>query len=203
MSLPSKTAIRTAILQKRYSLSQRELTQKAYQLASLVIQRPEFIFSRYIAGYWPNNGEINPLPLMHYASAVLKKRCYLPVLNSYSDGNLEFVEYQEGEDLIPNRFGIPEPKSGLQKIIPASNLDLVLAPLVAFDERGNRLGMGGGFYDKTFSFLKKANQLRNEGPYLLGLGYEFQRVKRLPFEAHDVPLNGVATEKRYKSTRLV
>jgi len=201
MKLFNKAQIRKMLLQQRFSLTLNEQEKKAYQLALIVIQRPEFIFSRFIAGYWPNNGEINPLPLIHYASTVLKKCCYLPVLNPYSNGKLQFVEYREGDPLFPNRFGILEPKFALTRVIPNSDLDLVMMPLVAFDPQGNRLGMGGGYYDKTFSFLKSLHKAHQ--PYLLGLAYEFQRIKKLPAELHDIPLNGIATEKRYQSTQLV
>lgn len=72
---------------------------------------------------------------------------------------------------------------------------------MAFDGKGHRLGMGGGYYDRTFSFLKSGHKASL--PYLLGLGYEFQQVKSLPFEGHDVQLNGIATEKKFQSARLV
>ncbi len=197
-----KTQIRKTLRLQRSLLSQKQQKGKAYQLASLVIQRPEFIFARYIAAYWPNDGEMDPRPLIHYAATELKKRCYLPVLDPESnEGQLCFIEYHEGDLLIANRLGIFEPKFIPQKVIPASDLHLVLTPLVAFDEKGNRLGMGSGFYDKTFYFLKKTPKI--DYPYLLGLAYEFQRVKKLPSSQCDIPLHGIATEKRYKTTQFI
>ena len=79
------------------------------------------------------------------------------------------------------------------------DLDLVLVPLVAFDDRGNRLGMGGGYYDQTFAFLSQRQHYRR--PTLLGVAYEFQRLVALPVQAWDIPLDGVATEKRVQWIR--
>lgn len=119
MSSPNKIALRKTLLQKRLSLSTHVQQEKAYQLASIIIQRPEFIFSRYIAGYWPSHGEISPLPLIYHACAVFKKHCYLPVLSPDAKGQLAFVAYRKGDPLFPNRFGILEPKFNFQKAIPA------------------------------------------------------------------------------------
>ncbi len=191
----TKKQIRKTLLLQRSQLPLKQQQQKAIKLTYIVSQRPEFIFSRYIAAYWPSRGEINSLPLIQHAIS-LKKRCYLPVLHPRHLRQLYFVEYKLNDSLIPNRWGILEPKLILKKIIPASALDLVLMPLVAFDTQGNRLGMGGGYYDTTFSFLKTDTILHHR-PYLLGLAYEFQQVKKLPFNRQDVPLSAVATEKKY------
>jgi 5-formyltetrahydrofolate cyclo-ligase len=82
-----------------------------------------------------------------------------------------FSIYEPDDVLKKNRFGILEPEINFKKIIPAWALDIVFTPLIAFDSEGNRLGMGGGFYDRTFSFLHNS---KRSHPHLIGLAYEFQ-----------------------------
>jgi 5-formyltetrahydrofolate cyclo-ligase len=91
-----------------------------------------------------------------------------------------------------NRYGIDEPPASAPTC-RASQLDLVLVPLVGFDARGTRLGMGGGFYDRAFAFRHRRRSLRR--PLLVGLAFECQRVERLPAGTHDVRLDAVITER--------
>jgi 5-formyltetrahydrofolate cyclo-ligase len=106
---------------------------------------------------------------------------------------LVFVGWRPGGELRRNRFGIGEPRGPR---LPWRRLDLVLLPLVAFDAGGGRLGMGGGFYDRTFAALR-ARRGQWQRPALVGLAHGFQRVAALPREAWDVPLAAVATERRW------
>lgn len=134
----------------------------------------------------------------------MDKRCFLPTLHPLKKNHLWFVEYTPDTQLIPNRFGILEPSRAGKTLIPAWSLDLVLLPIVAFDNTANRLGMGLGYYDATFVNLKNHplyDNLPQEAtafspPVLLGLAYEFQCVKKVPIESFDVPLAGVVTEER-------
>ena len=96
-------------------------------------------------------------------------------------------------ELAPNRYGIPEPRVSARELMKAEDLDLVLLPLVAFDKRGNRLGRGVGFYDKTLAFLHRRRHLRK--PHLLGLAHDFQRLSAVPTDDWDVPLDGVVTDR--------
>jgi 5-formyltetrahydrofolate cyclo-ligase len=83
---------------------------------------------------------------------------------------------------------------GLAQVVRSGHwLDLVLVPLVGFDARGNRLGMGGGFYDRHFAFLRNRRAWRR--PLLIGIAFDVQRVPRLSDAAHDVPLWGIVTER--------
>lgn len=116
------------------------------------------------------------------------KKCYLPIL--IDDKKLQFASYQLGDVLQLNRYKILEPTSS--SLFPVQKLDLVLVPLVGFDQEGNRLGRGGGYYDCTFSFLRD----KQCKPLLLGLGYEQQKIDPLPKNDLDVKLDGVLTEHR-------
>ncbi len=92
-----------------------------------------------------------------------------------------------------NRYGIKEPLVKSADIIGAERLDLVLMPLVAFDESGNRIGMGGGFYDRTFAFKQSRSEKK---PYLIGIAHEIQKVDAIAAEHWDVPLTMVVTDKQ-------
>jgi 5-formyltetrahydrofolate cyclo-ligase len=134
---------------------------------------------------------MDPWPLMERLWS-LGKTLYLPILVPFSDRRLWFSAYKRGDPLIVNRFGILEPERHHYRRIRPAALDLVLTPLVAFDPMGHRLGMGGGYYDRSFAFLNTRRHWRK--PRLLGLAYEFQRHPLLEAEAWDVPLDAVATE---------
>lgn len=165
----------------------------ARRLAHLLV----FQRARRIALYWPADGEIDPRPLMQLTSA-RDKRFYLPVLSPLTRhtgrGLLWFARYRPGERLRPNRFGIPEPVGRGPHLLKACRLDLVILPLVGFDALGNRLGMGGGFYDRTFAFRHRRARWRR--PRLIGVAHECQRLERIDLRPWDVPLDAILTESR-------
>jgi 5-formyltetrahydrofolate cyclo-ligase len=105
--------------------------------------------------------------------------------------SLNFTQFNASDELQPNQHSILEPVS-TQHIVHANKLDLVITPLLAFDKVGNRVGAGGGYYDRTFAFLFTNPE---KSPFLLGLGYEIQRCEDLHPEPWDIKLNGVLTEK--------
>lgn len=187
----SRTELRRAIRARRQALTHTERASRALNLARRVAATRLFRSSRRIACYLPVRGEMDPGPLMRYAFA-MDKEVYLPVLAPGTVNRLLFAPYREGDRLQPNRFAIPEPTVPFAQLKDPMALDLVLVPLVAFDPQGNRLGMGGGFYDRSFAFLKHRSHWQK--PRLLGLAYEFQKMERLAAEPWDVPLYGVATE---------
>ena len=188
----SRNELRKQLRQRRRMLSPREQEQAAASLALNLIKNPDLHRARHIAIYLPNDGEIDP----HlYMAPALRKgvNFYLPVLHPIHPGKLVFSPYYDGVELTANRFGIPEPSfsKGLRR--PAWALDAVLFPLVGFDENGGRLGMGGGFYDRTFAFSRQGTR---PAPKLIGIAHEFQKVEKLPVESWDVPLHSVVTDKK-------
>lgn len=185
-----RQALRLLMRRERRALTPRQRHIRAVALCRHLRNHPLFLFARDIAFYLPNDGEMDLSPLLQ-AAWRMGKRCYLPILKPYREPRLWFAPYPPGARLKANRFGILEPKKPRCPRPPWS-LGLVLAPLVAFDDHGNRLGMGGGFYDRTFAYL--LSQRRQ--PRLLGIAYAFQRLPAgtLAPEPWDVPLWGVATE---------
>lgn len=183
--------LRREMRQRRRALSAREQKEAARDLDRLLRRQPLFQRSRHIAFYLPNDGEIDPRPLLSTALR-LGKRCYLPVLHPAQHGKLWFLPYTPNTPLAANAFGIPEPLLGRARYRPAAALDLVLLPLVAFDPSGARLGMGAGYYDRTFAF--KADS-RRRSPLLMGLAHACQEAPQLPTQPWDVPLAAIATDE--------
>jgi 5-formyltetrahydrofolate cyclo-ligase len=142
-----------------------------------------------IGAYMSFGGEVNCQPFLNFAK-LRKKRIFLPVL---AKSSLIFAPLKSPEKMALNRYGILEPVYQQQEIIAARNLDVVIIPLLAFDEHCNRLGMGAGYYDRCFSFRKHRKKWRK--PLLIGVAYDFQRVDSLQPESWDVPLDAVVTEK--------
>ena len=137
-----------------------------------------------IAGYYPSNYEVNILSFLEKVSKK-KFKIALPVINS--SGGMSFKSWIFKEPLYVNKFGILEPKSSKKKIIP----DLIMVPLVAFDNRLNRIGYGKGYYDRS---LKKINKIKKNA-ISLGIAYSFQKCQKIPTNKHDFKLDYIFTEK--------
>ncbi len=183
--------LRREIRNQRRQLSTQTQLQHSRQLQRLASNFKPFRHSRRIAFYLASRGEIDPYPLL--LSAIRAgKQVYLPVLRSRPSNSLWFAPYRPGDQLADNCYGIPEPLPHSRHIVMPWSLDLVFVPLVAFDEFGNRLGMGGGYYDRTFAYRRTRSHWH--GPKLIGLAHELQHVGKLKHQAWDIPLDGVITE---------
>ena len=185
----STPRLRQSIRRQRRALGPAEAASCARQLAHHARYNRLVTGSRHIAAYLAADGEMDPLPLLHTLWS-LGKRIYLPVLVTFSHQKLWFARFEPGDELVYNRYGIPEPLR--RKLIKPGALDLVLAPLVAFDTAGHRVGMGGGYYDRSFAFLQQRNHWRK--PRMLGIAYEFQKQPAIQPNAWDIPLDAIATE---------
>ena len=183
-----RRSLRREMRRRRRALDEAERDAAARALSKRLAGAGWFANSRTIAVYLPNDGEISLLPLVARAWS-MGKRTYLPKLFG---PRLWFLPFHARTALAGNRFAIPEPVEPARRRIRPLFLDLVLFPLVAFDRFGNRLGMGGGYYDRTFEAARRRTVWR--GPKLVGVAYEFQRVDSLPAADWDVPLDAVVTE---------
>ncbi len=163
-------------------------------MGRLLTRSTLFRNSKKVALYLETDGEIaisQLLPLIHSN----KKRTYLPVLRPIPPNRLWFSEYRVSDKLIRNKYHIREPNIRKRKPIHPHGLDIVLVPLVAFDCNCNRVGMGGGFYDRTFAYLKTRNAWSK--PKLIGVAHELQRVTQIQTNFWDIPLDGVVTESNF------
>jgi len=192
----SSPRLRQRIRQQRRSLTPAEADDCAEQLAHRTARHTLVLKSRRIATYLAADGEIDPYPLMQslWESG---KTLYLPVLVPFSNQKLWFAEFNPTDELVFNRFGIPEPVR--RRLIKPCALDLVLTPLVAFDSSGHRIGMGGGYYDRSFAFLRRRRHWHK--PRLFGLAYELQKQTAIEPNDWDIPLDAIATEARVYQTR--
>lgn len=186
----TRAQLRRQMRLQRRALTPAQRTRAAECLAEQFASTRLFQTSQHIACYLSHDGELDTLPLMRRAWAK-HKSCYLPVLSRFPAQRLRFAPYREGDALIYNRFGILQPKLSVARCANLLMLDIILAPLVAFDGQGNRLGMGGGFYDRTCAFLERRQVWQR--PRLVGLAYDFQRVAVITPEPWDVPLHAVVT----------
>lgn len=188
-SVQTRPLLRRQMRERRRALSIAEQDHAAHRLARLLSREPLFCRSRHIAFYLPNDGELSLTPLMVRAWN-MRKVLYLPVITPGE--RLRFAQFAAGDPLAQNKFGIPEPMGASRQLIDARALDLILLPLVAFDDSGNRLGMGGGYYDRSLGFLRHRRHWRK--PRLLGIAHEFQRMPTLERRWWDVPLDAIATD---------
>lgn len=190
----SRPQLRRLLRQKRRALSASAQRQAAQGLYRQLAQQPQFRRARHIALYLPNDGEIDPRPLLREAQR-RGKHTYLPVLSAWPRTKMVFQRITRHEKLAGNRFRIlePRPQPARQRKIWA--LDLVLLPLVGFDDRGGRLGMGGGFYDRSLAYLRQRKNWHK--PTLLGLAHECQRVDALAMASWDVPLQATVTNEAW------
>ena len=143
------------------------------------------------------DGEIDLNPFIDWCWQQ-QKQVYLPVVHPTKTGQLLFLAYHKNTEMIINRYGIAEPKfthttKNIEQTCPAQSLDLVLTPLVAFDQQGNRIGMGGGYYDRLLApwFTQRT------GPYPIGLAHDCQYINALPIQEWDVPLPEVITPSQH------
>jgi len=186
MLVDPRQVIRKQIRQARQQLSALQQQQAAQSLCRQFLSLPELIKSQHIAIYLHHDGEIATTELIA-AFWQLGKSVYLPVLHPFTAGHLIFQRYQATTEMTANKYGIAEPKLNCQDIKVVAELDLILTPLVAFDAHGQRMGMGGGFYDRTFAKQPLAQQR------MLGLAHDCQRIDNMPIAAWDVPLPVVIT----------
>ena len=137
-----------------------------------------------IAGYYPSNYEVNILKFLEEAS---KKnfRITLPVIKS--SNQMSFKSWAFKDPLYVNKFGMLEPKNFKEKVIP----DLIMVPLVAFDNHLNRIGYGKGYYDRSLKTISK----NKKKTISVGIAYSFQQCKRIPVNKHDFKLDYIFTER--------
>ncbi len=188
----SRNTLRKKIRQQRRALTTAQQHHHSDKIACQISHSHLFRSAQQSACYLANDGEVNLMPVIQRMWS-MGKQCYLPLLSEGKDKRMWFAPYTANTTLKPNGYGILEPQNNPHQWIAPQQLDLVLMPLVGFDSNGNRLGMGGGYYDRSFAFLNRSFGIKK--PRLLGVAYALQHCDNLPTEPWDVPLNAIATER--------
>ena len=155
-----------------------------FDLIFSLIEKHFFRRKIIIAGYYPSSYEVNILNFLEEASKK-KFKIVLPVIKS--SNLMGFKSWTFREPLYVNKYGILEPKNSKKQIIP----DLILVPLVAFDNHLNRIGYGKGYYDRSLQKIKNVKKKTIS----LGVAYSFQRCKKIPVNKHDFKLDYIFTEQ--------
>lgn len=183
-----RPSLRGHLIAARRALPVPARISGAEALARRLLALPFAPATGFVAGYWATNGEI----ALHAWQVQLPPDCRycLPVL--HEDGRLRFAPWQPGQPLVSNRFGIPEPDVEPARLLEADAMALVVTPLVGFDRVGQRLGMGGGWYDRSFAFRPASAG----PPWLVGAAFDEQGIESLAAEDWDVPLDAVCTPTR-------
>ncbi len=180
-----RSALRQQLRQRRRDLPAAVRLAAAEQLADGLLALPFARPQGHVAGYWAMDGEI---ALHRWQMQLPAGLTYcLPVLH---EKTLRFAPWRPGQALTTNRFGIPEPDLALDDTLAPEQMALVVAPLVGFDALGRRLGMGGGWYDRSFAFRHQ----RPAPPWLVGVGFSVQQVDDLPVQPWDVAVDAICTD---------
>jgi len=193
MNAIQNVEIRSQKRSQRRALGEAIQASHAEKLKKNIQRNQQYLNCQRLACYLPNDGEIDPIPIIEQAWQ-RRKKTYLPVLSPLKD-SLYFAPFPPGFSLTMNKFGIFEPDCHPKHWLRAEQIDMMLLPLVAFDDHGNRIGMGGGFYDRSLAHLQLRRHIRK--PYLIGLAHELQKTDKVITQSWDIALDAIATEKRF------
>lgn len=210
----TRNILRQQIRQKRNALSAEQQFFAAQALQQKLSEHKKVQQAQHIAIYLTNDGELETNLFIQWCWQQ-KKQVYLPVIHPFCKGHLLFLQYHQQTLLVKNKFGIAEPKLDVRQVCPVEKLDVLCTPLVAFDKEGARLGMGGGFYDRTLATWFSQQKLSNNQPfnftslstlplklYPIGLAHDCQQVDCIPSEQWDIPLPEIMTPSQSFHSRI-
>ncbi|WP_339721349.1 5-formyltetrahydrofolate cyclo-ligase [uncultured Paraglaciecola sp.] len=184
--------IRQKFRSERQLLSPLLQAEAATQILSTCLESTPLSEAKTIACYLANDAEINPQKIIEYCWQ--QGKCVLlPVLHPFCKGHLLFVEHHPRSATRKNIYGIDEPIVTSTNIHTLENIELIFTPLVAFDAKGNRLGMGGGYYDRTLAPIRRDSLATK----LIGLAHTCQQTDNLLTDSWDIPLDGIATPDQF------
>ena len=174
----NKTQIRKKILNIR---KQKKIKKFIFNFNLILnILKKKRVLGKIIGGYYPYNREIDILQILKKFE---KKNFIITLPKIKKNSQMDFFQWSMDEPLEINKFGIPEPISKTIKYP-----DVLLVPLVAFDKNFNRIGYGGGFYDRYIKKIRKRKKVLT-----IGFAYSFQRVKKIPTNNYDIKLDFIIT----------
>ncbi|MDG1752446.1 MAG: 5-formyltetrahydrofolate cyclo-ligase [Thalassotalea sp.] len=191
----TRNDIRQLIRNKRQNLDENTQKKQAHLLAKNLVNHPKVSVAKSVAIYLTNDGELNT---QNFIQDCWNKniKTYLPVIHPFSKGHLLFLHYHCQTVMKKNKYNIFEPKLNVQDVLPVAQIDIIFTPLVAFDNTGARLGMGGGYYDRTLATWFSQKDVTNK-PYPMGLAHDFQQVEKIPTEQWDIPIPEIITPNKH------
>jgi 5-formyltetrahydrofolate cyclo-ligase len=182
-----KQELRALALTKRRSIDPEELAELSSRVGANLRSLREYKAASLMISYCAKEDEVQTRPIIE--SALAEGKRVAVIVTDVPTKRLHFSEIESFEDdLAPGTFGILEPKPGKLRPVPFAEADIVLVPLVAWDEKGHRLGYGAGYFDRALAGAKRITKV--------GLALESQRLARIPESRHDVPLDVIVTERR-------
>ncbi|MGD9385851.1 MAG: 5-formyltetrahydrofolate cyclo-ligase [Thioalkalispiraceae bacterium] len=191
--MDKRQQIRSELKQRRAKYSDSQCQSLSWQICNHLQNQRAFTNGQRFAFYYPMGNEVDLRELME-RSWSLEKKVFLPVLAGFPKGCLWWVEHTPATPMYLNQYGIPEPEHPRRaRRTKLRSLDIIFMPLVAFDTVGNRMGMGGGFYDRSLAKVYRADNTWHR-PLRLGVAYSWQQVDAIPAEKWDIPLDAIATE---------
>lgn len=184
-----KKEIRKAFLKERDALPTVEILRKSNDIISTLLSIKEFEEARKVLLYISFGSEVNTHGLIRLLFG--RKEVFVPIVDKERK-EIFISELRRWEELSSGAYGILEPEKDYIRKGDVKEMEIAIVPGVAFDEYGYRIGYGGGYYDKL---LKKMDGVK------IGIAYDFQILKKLPHENHDVRMDKIVTEKRILSFR--
>ena len=188
----TRAEIRNAVRDARNAISVERRAELSQRICDRVMQLKAYQQSQNVAAFLAFDGEADPMHLMQQA-VMEGKKVFVPLVVGKTEP-LRFAPWTPDGPQKPNRFGIMEPQVDQSELLDSQTLDFVVTPLVAFDDSCNRIGVGGGYYDRTFAFLNDVGEDDAGRPLLCGFALAAQRVSIIEAEPWDVRLDFVATE---------
>ncbi|MDO6764445.1 5-formyltetrahydrofolate cyclo-ligase [Agarivorans sp. 1_MG-2023] len=186
----TRQQLRQQVRQQRSALSHSQQQEASQAILDLLQHDPNIANMQHIALYLAFDGEVNLTGLIEWLWQQ-NKHVYVPLIDPHQDGQMCFHRYQATSPMQTNRFGISEPVFDKSQVTTSQQLDVVLAPLVAFDSQGNRLGMGGGYYDRLLATIN------GEQPLVIGMAHDCQQINQVPVQAWDQPLKQIITPSKH------
>jgi 5-formyltetrahydrofolate cyclo-ligase len=177
-----KDKIRKQVLDARFKLTPEQRRAKSAEIETKLFILPEYCAAAIVLFYASFQSEVETHHMIRRALAE-GKRVVLPKVKGRE---LELFEIKSfDKDVLPGAWGIPEPESGVPAVL--KDIGLIVVPGAVFDEQGNRIGYGAGFYDKLLPLYKGRT---------VALAFELQIASELPVDVHDIPMQKIVTEKR-------
>ncbi len=192
--MPTRKQLRNELKQRRNTHSKAQCQELSLQICEHIRRSKPFTHRQRLALYYSIGNEVSLEHLFHYAWT-LNKTLFLPVLSHFPKGHLWWIKFLEHTPLYLNRYQIPEPVHPARaRRTKLRSLDVIFMPLVGFDDKGNRLGMGGGYYDRSLSRCFRPSTAWHR-PVRVGVAYSWQQVTSIPVETWDIPLDAIVTEQ--------